>query len=375
MKKVTILALHLGYGGIENAVATLANLLCEKYEVEILSVYRLYNEPVFDIDERVKIRYISNIKPNKKEMKFYLEKKNFKMFFKGIGKSLETGFVKYIKTASALRKLDCDVIISTRTVHNMLVSKFAPKKIRKIAWEHNHHNNNKKYINSLVKSCNGVNNLVLVSNELTKFYGNYLGKKVVYIPNCLDKLPNKLSKLDSENLISVGRLSKEKGFDDLLRLFKTLSIKHPNWKLNIVGDGMERGNLLELAEELKLGDKVIFHGYQNKEYINELLLNSSIYVMTSHTESFGLVLIEAMSYGIPCLSYTSAQGANEIIENEKSGYLIENRDSSEMVSKIDLLITDEKLRKKIGKEARCRAKDFSGEVVLEKWSKLINKRK
>lgn len=143
MKKVTILALHLGYGGIENAVATLANLLCEKYEVEILSVYRLYNEPVFDIDERVKIRYISNIKPNKKEMKFYLEKKNFKMFFKGIGKSLETGFVKYIKTASVLRKLDCDVIISTRTVHNMLVSKFAPKKIRKIAWEHNHHNNNK----------------------------------------------------------------------------------------------------------------------------------------------------------------------------------------------------------------------------------------
>ena len=73
MKKVTILALHLGYGGIENAVATLANLLCEKYEVEILSVYRLYNEPVFDIDERVKIRYISNIKPNKNEMKFYLE--------------------------------------------------------------------------------------------------------------------------------------------------------------------------------------------------------------------------------------------------------------------------------------------------------------
>ena len=94
----------------------------------------------------------------------------------------------------------------------------------------------------------------MVSNELTKFYGNYLGKKAVYIPNCLDKLPNKLSKLDSENLISVGRLSKEKGFDDLLKLFKTLSIKHPNWKLNIVGDGMERGNLLELAEELKLGD-------------------------------------------------------------------------------------------------------------------------
>ena len=68
MKKVTILALHMGYGGIENAIASLANLLCEKYDVEILSVYRLYNEPVFELDERIKVNYISNIKPNKKEM-------------------------------------------------------------------------------------------------------------------------------------------------------------------------------------------------------------------------------------------------------------------------------------------------------------------
>ena len=374
MKKVTILALHLGYGGIENAVATLANLLCEKYEVEILSVYRLYNEPVFDIDERVKIKYISNIKPNKKEMKFYLEKKNFKMFFKGIGKSLETGFVKYIKTASVLRKLDCDVIISTRTVHNMLVSKFAPKKIRKIAWEHNHHNNNKKYINSLVKSCKGVNNLVLVSNELTKFYGNYLGKKAVYIPNCLDKLPNKLSKLDSENLISVGRLSKEKGFDDLLKLFKTLSIKHPNWKLNIVGDGMERGNLLELAEELKLGDKVIFHGYQNKEYINELLLNSSIYVMTSHTESFGLVLIEAMSHGLPCIAFSSAEGARELIDSVNNGYLIKNRSIRAYIKKVEDLMADIETRKTIGKNARKSIKKFTGQEVIGKWLKILEKK-
>ena len=66
MKKVTILALHLGYGGVENAVATLANLLCEKYDVEILSVYRLYKEPVFELNNKVKVRYISSIKHNKK---------------------------------------------------------------------------------------------------------------------------------------------------------------------------------------------------------------------------------------------------------------------------------------------------------------------
>ncbi len=375
MKKVTILALHLGYGGIENTVATLSNLLCEKYEVEILSVYRLYKDPVFELDDRIKISYISNIKPNKKEMKYYLKKKNFKMFFKGIGTSLKTGYVKYIKTASILRKLDTDVIISTRTVHNFLVSKFVKKNIRKIAWEHNHHNNNKKYINSLVKSCKKMDYFVPVSKELGEFYERYLGKKVFYIPNCLDKIPNKLSKLDSKNLIAVGRLSKEKGFDDLLKLFKRVSTKNPEWRLNVVGDGMEKNKLLELAKELKLGDKVTFHGYQDKNYINDLMLDSSIYLMTSHTESFGLVLIEAMSYGIPCVAYTSAQGANEIIDDGINGYLVENRDQDEMLDKINALIEDEKLRKKLGKEARSKSKEYSGEVVLEKWSKLINKRK
>lgn len=375
MKKVTILALHLGYGGIENAITTLANTLVSKYNVEILSVYRLYNEPVYKLDEKVKVHYISNIKPNKKEMMYYLKKKNFSMFLKGISQSIKTGFVKYVKTPDVLRKIDTDVIISTRTVHNFLISKFVSNDVKKIAWEHNHHNNKKKYINSLVKSCRNVNNLVLVSSELSLFYKKYLGDKVVYIPNCLDKMPNKLSKLDSKNLVAVGRLSKEKGFDDLLKLFKKISIKHPDWKLNIVGDGMEKNNLLDLARELKLGDKVVFHGYQNKDYINNLLLESSIYLMTSHTESFGLVLIEAMSYGIPCLSYTSAQGANELIDDGENGYLIKNRSEEEMISKIELLIEDDKLRNKFGKNARAKSKNYSNEVILEKWQKLVNKRR
>ena len=375
MKKVTILALHLGYGGIENAVSTLANTLSSKYEVEILSVYRVYNDPVYELKDNIKIKYISNIKPNKKEMKYYLSKKNYKMFFKGLKDSFLTGYVKYIKTAIELTKVNSDVIISTRILHNFMISKFTKKKIKKIAWEHNHHNNNKKYIHDIVKSCKNVDNFVLVSKELTEFYKNYLNDKVIYIPNAIDKMVNKTSSLEEKNLISIGRLSKEKGFDDLLKLFKKISNKYPSWKLNIIGDGMEKNALLDLSLELKLGDKVIFHGYQNKDYINEMLLNSSIYIMTSHTESFGIVLIEAMNCGVPCISYSSAQGANEIIVNEENGFLIDNRNEDEMINKIELLMEDEKLRKKMGKNAKENSKNYSSEVILEKWSKLINKRK
>ena len=375
MKKVTILSLHLGYGGIENAVATLANTLCRRYDVEILSVYRLYNEPVFDLDERVKVTYISNIKPNKKEMLYYLKKKNYNKLFKGLGQSFKTGYVKYIKTALWLKNLDTDVIISTRTEHNFLVSRFVKKGIRKIAWEHNHHNNDKVYIKKLVDSCKMMDYFVPVSLELEEFYKKYLGKKVCYIQHGLDYIPKKTSKLDNKNIISVGRLSKEKGFDDLLKVFRKLLNKDSNLRLNIVGDGVEKSKLLELSKELKLGDKVVFHGYQNKEYINDLLLNSSLYVMTSHTESFGLVLIEAMSHGVPCIAYTSAQGANEIITDGVDGYLVKDRSDDMMVEKIMTLLNDEKLRKKMGKNAKLKSNNYSTEVVLDKWSKLINKRK
>ena len=78
MKKITILALHLGYGGIENAIATLANLLSKDYEVEIISTYKLYSEPVFKINDNVKITYLmENIKPNKKELDYYKKNKKF----------------------------------------------------------------------------------------------------------------------------------------------------------------------------------------------------------------------------------------------------------------------------------------------------------
>ncbi len=371
--KVTILALHLGYGGIENAVTTLANTLSNKYEVEILSVYRLYNEPVYPLNEKVKVNYISNIKPNKKEMMHYLQRRNFSKFFSGIGQSIKTAYVKYGLTKKVLKDLDTDVIITTRDIHNKMAGKYVKKDIKKIAWEHNHHNDNNKYINKIVKSCTLVDNLVLVSQNLTDFYKNYLNEKAIYIPNSIDEKHEDSSKLNEKNIIAIGRLSKEKGFDDLLKLYKKISNKYSDWKLHIVGDGMERSMLLDLAKELKLGEKVIFHGYQNKEYINNLLKESSIYVMTSHTESFGLVLIEAMSYGIPCLSYTSAQGANEIIINDKTGYLIDGRNEDEMVNKIELLMEDEKLRKKLGKKAKEESENYSSDKILKKWVNIIEK--
>ena len=93
--------------------------------------------------------------------------------------------------------------------------------------------------------------------------------------------------------------------------------------------------------------------------------------MTSYTESFGLVLVEAMAYGIPCLAYTSAEGANDLITNDYNGYLIENRDKDEMIEKIEYIMNNDNKRKELGKNARSYSLNYTGDIVKKQWIDLL----
>ena len=93
--------------------------------------------------------------------------------------------------------------------------------------------------------------------------------------------------------------------------------------------------------------------------------------MTSHTESFGIVLIEAMSHGLPCIAFSSAEGAREIIDSGRNGYLINNRNFEAYIKKVEDLMEDIETRKAIGKEGRKSIKKYSGEEVIKDWYKLI----
>ena len=120
-----------------------------------------------------------------------------------------------------------------------------------------------------------------------------------------------------------------------------------------------------------MNEKVTLHGFQGKEYIDKILHDSSIYLMTSYTESFGIVLIEAMSHGIPCIAFDSAEGAREIINSGENGYLIKNRNQEAMIMKIKDLINNEEERIRIGKQARKSVKKYTSDIVGEEWITLM----
>lgn len=379
MKKVTILSLHLGFGGIERSVASLANMLKDYYEVEIMSVYKLYDKPGFFIDDKVKIKYLlPNLKPNRKEFKEAVKKVNITGIFKEGIKSLKILQKRKSETIKFIEKCDSDIIISTRDIFNEWLGGVKKDNVLKIGWEHNHHHGNMDYAKRIIKSCKNLDYLVLVSNSLKDFYEKKMRNKkckCLYIPNVIEEVSEKSSKLTEKRIISVGRLSKEKGYMDLLKIYKHIKKEYPSWKLDIIGSGPEEELLKKYIHSNNLESHVTLHGFRERDYIFDLLSKSSIYLMTSYTESFGIVLIEAMSVGLPCIAFSSAEGANEIIESGYNGYLVKNRSMEAYEQKIRDLIDNEETRKKIGINAKKSVEKYQTNVVVKDWLKLLQKSK
>lgn len=375
MKKVSILALHLGYGGIEKCIVTLANSLCSKYEVEIAVCYKLYDKSAFQIDDRVKVKYLNkDLRPNHDKLRSAFKSKNPIKIIKELFFGMKVLHYRKKTMVSYISNTSSDVIISTRDIFNYWLSGYAKNNVLKIGWEHNHFHDNYRYANNVSRSARKLDYLVLVSSELQKFYAKELRNSncmCIYIPNSIENLPEEVSSLESKNLISVGRLSPEKGYLDLLKLYRRIVKDYPDWKLSIVGDGVEREKLEKYIKKFHLEDKVTLHGFQSKEVIDKLLDNSSIYLMTSYTESFGIVLIEAMSHGVPCIAYDSAEGARELIKSGANGYLIKNRNIEAMTMKVEDLIKNKSERIKIGKQARKSVKKYTSDVISDEWVTLI----
>ena len=368
-QKVTILSLHLKVGGIEKSICSLANMLIDDFDVEIVCVYKLC-EPVFDINKRVKITYLSNdLKPNREEFKYALKNKNIKKIFIEGYKALNIILKKKSLIKQAAKDNDADIIISTTLAFNKSFAKYQKYKLL-IAWEHCHPDCKHNYPKKVYKSVKRFDLFIPVSKSIYDFYKEYLtGPQCKYLPLCIDEIPTERALLKTNQITVMGRLSKEKGYEDMLNVFKKVLDNNPEAILNILGDGEELTFLRGLANQLGISKSVIFHGNTVGNAKCKVLMNTSVFVTTSHYESFGLVLLEAMSYGIPCVSFDSAKGSLDIIEDGKDGFIIKDRNLNDMASKIIELLKDKP--KGISNKAIEKANQFSYQNVKDMWVEMF----
>lgn len=371
-KKLTFLLLHLGYGGIETATINTANALSKKYNVELISFYNLKKNQTQYINSNITIKYLYNGEPNREEFKQALKKKNiFKVFKEGF-RAINILIKKKTLIKKEIQNSNSFALISTRYDFSVLLSKFGRKDVIKIAQEHHHHNDNKKYINILKHKYNNIDYLFALTEGLKKDYIEFLKNnkhtKILVVPNMLITDNTMHSDLSSKNIISISRLHEGKKIDELIDIFS--KIKDETAKLYIIGDGDEKANIEKKIADLNLQNRIIMTGYLNKEEQIKYLQESSIFAMTSVSEGLPMVLLEAMSFGIPCIAYKTQSGVCDII-NETNGFVIENRNESEYIEKLNNLLEDEELRHKLSKGCMTKINEYKEEKVVKYWEMIL----
>lgn len=369
-KKITIVALHLGYGGIEQYLSSLCKMLGDDYDIEIISTYKVLDKPAFNFSSKIKITYLIDRRPNKEELKKAISSKKIISIIREFLISLSILYKKKHLNIKAIKNIKSDYIITTRDFHNNLVGRYANKNIIKIATEHNYHNNDEKYIKNIIKSVKKMDYFILVSEILNNFYKDKVNPRCVFIPNVIDNLPNKFSKANNHTIISVGRLSKEKGQLDLIDVIKLVKEKISDIKLYLIGDGEEKNRILNYIKLNNLEKNVIMTGFLSKEEIEKKMLDSTVFVTTSFTESFGLVVIEACSYKLPVVSFDTATGVKSLLENG-NGILIENRDKKKMSDAIIELLNNDKERNKVAEQGFINCQKYLLKNVKKDWLKLL----
>jgi glycosyltransferase involved in cell wall biosynthesis len=173
---------------------------------------------------------------------------------------------------------------------------------------------------------------------------------------------------DAPIILAVGRLSKEKGFEYLLRAFSLLK-ERSNARLVILGEGKEEANLKKLSKELGIDKQVLFLGFKDNPY--KYMKRSTIFVFPSLHESFGIAMVEAMSCGVPVIATKSYEGIENIIEQERTGLLINVGDEHVIAESMLRLLNDDGLRRSLSKEAKKKVLNYSVEKITKQYKAVL----
>ncbi|MCM1177489.1 MAG: glycosyltransferase family 4 protein [Ruminococcus flavefaciens] len=177
--------------------------------------------------------------------------------------------------------------------------------------------------------------------------------------------------LEFKNMIAVGRLCAQKNYNSMVRAWRIVQKKHPDWKMNVWGDGELKDSIEDELKRCGIQDTFVLHG--RTDNVNAEYLKNSAFVMTSIYEGFPMVLLEAASFGLPMISYACYCGPKDIIKNGYNGFLIEQDDEKALADAICKVIEDKELRINMGKNSKETAKEFSQYNILPLWPTFFEK--
>ena len=220
----------------------------------------------------------------------------------------------------------------------------------------------------LIKQTSGLDQLVVLTKKDEKDWKK-THNNIKQIYNFSDFQSESLALLENKKVISVGRLTEQKGYNYLIEAWAIIKNKKSDWILEIYGEGDLYNELFQQIKDCRLENHVILKGRTNQ--VQEKMLESSIFALSSRYEGFPMVLLESMACGVPVVSFDCETGPAEIIENNDCGILVENRNVLKLAEALLTMMDDKDLRKKSGEIAKIKSANFSKSKIMTQWIDLF----
>lgn len=240
-----------------------------------------------------------------------------------------------------------------------------------VATEHSSHKEYswKRKLYNCLKIYRKIDQLVTLTEHDQKFYQMMkiptvcIGNSCSFTTECIAEVKNSI-------IIAMGRIEEVKGFDMLINAFSIIAYKHPEWELHIFGNGSKKNELINLIRTKKMNNRIFIEPFT--KCVEEEMLNSSIFAMSSKSEGFSLVLLEAMECGLPIVAF-DLPAFRLLVEDGENGFKASLYDINDFAVKLETLINDMSLRKKFGFRSKQIAKNYRIDRIGEQWIALFTK--
>jgi glycosyltransferase involved in cell wall biosynthesis len=362
-----------GIGGTIRTTLNLATALADRHQVEIVSMLRHREMPRFEVDPRVTVVPLVDIRADSADAADPMITEPATVFPAAEKRYRQYSRLTDRRAEDHLRRSDADVIIGTRPGVNVYLARFAPARALRIAQEHlTHDSHSTKLRAELARHYAGLDAVVTTTEADAAVYRARMrlpGVPVLAVPNSVPEPAVPPSDGTARLVAGAGRLVKSKRFDLMIDAFADVAAKEPDWVLRIYGGGPDRERLQGLIEDRELGGQVTLMGARSP--IEAEFAQASIVVSASDAESFGMTLVEAMRCGVPVVSTDCPLGPAEIIRHGVDGLLVPVGDGQALAAAMLDLITDDSARRRMGEAARVSARRFDPAPIARTYEELF----
>lgn len=349
-------------GGTERVLVNLANeLTLRGYIIEILT-QNIGNNKIYDLNKSIIVKRIL--------YDIFFQRFNHLLLGRILNKLIGGLILQYSLNAQNIANTKAIISFSNSITINLYKTKYKVKIIAFEHWPYWKAKKNTKLLKKINKIYPKLKKVIVLTEEDKKNY-QILGCNVSVIPNAYSYFPDFQSNLTTHNVLSIGHFNDQKRRDLLVKSWKLVNDKHPDWTLTIIGDGSLKFECIQLIYKLNLQNSIKI--VDPNKNINNYYIQSSIFVLSSEFEALPLVLMEAKTFGIPCISFDVETGPKEVIRDGIDGFLVPFLDINGFSEKICLLIEDLELRKKMGVSGRNDSKiKYDPFYVYKKWDNLLS---